>query len=124
MNIDKIPFVSAGVGALCLVACASAPVPADKLARSQAAVRSAEEMNAEAHPDSALYLKLAREQLEDAKKILKDGDNGRAAYVLQRAEADAQLALNLAKEKAARLEAQKTIENVQQIKTQMEGTKS
>ena len=117
----KIAFVLASV---MLAACASTPVPADKLANSQAAVRSAEEMNAERNPDAALYLRLAREQLDDAKKKIKDGDNERATYVLARAQADAEVALNLAREAQTRADAQKTIESVQQIKAQMEGSKS
>lgn len=117
--------ITIAITSLALAACATAPVPADKLGRAQASVRAAEEMNAEAEPNAALHLKLAREQLAQATQILKDGDNGRASGMLMRAEADADAALNLARERSARIEAEKTIQDVQKIKMQMqEGSKS
>lgn len=105
--------------AVAVAGCATVPVPADKLARAQASIRAAEEMNAEAEPNAALHLRLAREQLATAKQILKDGDNGTARGILMRAEADAEAALNLARERSARVEAEKTIQDVQQAKARM-----
>ena len=113
------------VGLAALAGCATIPVPADKLSRAQASVRAAEEMNAEAEPNAALHLRLAREQLAQATQILKNGDTGKASGILLRAEADADTALELARERSARIEAEKTIKDVQQAKTQMqEGSKS
>lgn len=107
----------------CWAHAASGPVPADKLAQSQAAVRSAQELGAERVPPAALHLKVANEQLNLARKLIADGDNKRAEYVLLRAEADAEVALNLAREQAAREDAQRTIMQVQQLKnSQPEGT--
>ncbi len=112
-----------GASALLLGACASSPVPADTLARSQAAVRSADEVGAQKVPVAALHLKVANEELEQARKLIADGDNKRAEYILLRAEADAEAALNLAREATARADAQKTIVEVQKMKTaQPEGT--
>jgi len=109
--------------ALALGACASSPVPADTLARSQAAVRSAKEVGAERVPPAALHLKVANEQLDLARKLIADGDNKRAEYVLLRAEADADVALNLTREAQARADAQKTIDEIQKLKnSQPEGT--
>jgi hypothetical protein len=107
-----------------LAACATTPVPADKLSRSQAAVRSAEEMNAQAEPAAAMHLRLAHEQIALAKQLLKDGDNERAASVLLRAEADADAARELARKHAARMEAQTAKQNIEQLKSSMEGPKS
>lgn len=117
-------IASMGAAAVVLGACgASGPVPADKLAQSQAAVRSAQELGAERVPPAALHLKVANEQLNLARKLIADGDNKRAEYVLLRAEADAEVALNLAREQAAREDAQRTIMQVQQLKnSQPEGT--
>lgn len=110
---------------LTAAACATTPVPADKLGRAQASVRAAEEMNAQAEPNAALHLKLAREQLTLAKQILKDGDNGQAAGILLRAEADADAAIALARERSARVEAEKTMQDVHKAKSMIqEGTKS
>lgn len=113
------------LASLVLAACATVPVPADKLGRAQSSVRAAEEMNAEADPDATLHLKLAREQLTRATQILKDGDNGRAAGILLRAEADADAALDLARARSARIEAEKTLKEVREAKARMqEGSKS
>jgi hypothetical protein len=105
-----------GAGATVLGACASSPIPADKLAQSQAAVRSAQEVGAERVPTAALHLKVANDQLDMAKKLIQDGDTKRAEYMLMRAEADAEAAIALAREASARADAQRTLEEVQQIK--------
>jgi uncharacterized protein DUF4398 len=110
--------------AAAMTGCATTPVPADKLARASAAIRSAEEVNAPAYPGAALHLRLAREELAQAMQILQDGDHGRAQFVLLRAEADAEAAMNLAREVSARTEAEKTLENVRQAKAQMEGPRT
>ena len=107
-----------------LAACATTPIPADKLSRSQAAVRSAEEMNAQAEPAAAMHLRLAHEQIALAKQLLGDGDNERAASVLLRAEADADAARELARRQAARTEAQTAKQNIEQMKSSMGGPKS
>ena len=107
-----------------LMACATVPVPADKLSRSQAAVRRAEEMNARAEPAAAMHLRLANEQIARAKQLLENGDNERAASVLLRAEADADAARELARKHAARVEADTAKQNIEQMKQSMGGPKS
>ena len=104
-------FLSAG--------CATTPVPAGKLARSQGAVKSAEEMNAPAEPRAALHLKLAKEQLAQATDLMKDGDNEHAAMVLQRAEADGEAALALARARSAHIEAEQAVARIQELKKSM-----
>jgi hypothetical protein len=108
-----------GAASVALGACASSPIPADKLARSQAAIRSARESGAERVPDAALHLRVANEQLDVARKLLVDGDNKRAEYVLMRAEADAETAVALANESSAREEARRTLDEVQKLKSSM-----
>lgn len=104
------------------VGCATTPVPADKLSRSQAAVRAAEEMNAQSDPKAALHLRLAQEQLNTAKGLLKEGENEEARFTLMRAEADADVALNLARGKSAKIDAAQTKERIQQQQSQMTTT--
>lgn len=105
------------LGASFLVACGgSIPPPADRLASAEAAARSARELGAERDPKAALHLRLADEQIDQAKKLMKDEDNKRADLVLQRAGADAELAVMLAKETAAKAEAEKAQAKVQQVK--------
>lgn len=100
-----------------LVACGgSAPVPSDRLASAEAASRSARELGAENEPKAALHLKLADEQIAQAKKLMADDDNKRADMVLQRANADAELAVMLAKEATAKNEADAAQQKVQAVK--------
>jgi hypothetical protein len=112
-----------GAASIALVACAASPVPADRLAKSTAAIRSAHEVGAERVPNAALHLKVANEELDLAKKLMADGDNGRAEYVLLRAQVDADTALQLAREDQARADAQRTLDEVQKVKnTRPEGS--
>ncbi|MBX3229681.1 MAG: DUF4398 domain-containing protein [Labilithrix sp.] len=102
---------------LLLVACGSSmPAPTDRLASAEAASRSAKELGANNEPKAALHLKLASDQIDQAKKLIADGDNKRADLVLQRANADAELAVMLAKEHNAKTEADKAQQNVKKIK--------
>lgn len=101
-------------------ACGGAAIPADKLAQSQAAVRSAEEVGAANDPTAALHLKLAREQLDEARKQIRDNENERAEYLLVRAKADAELAMNLAREQKAKQDAAVMMQNVQKARSSMQ----
>ena len=104
--------------ALFLAACGSSiPPPSDRLVTAEAALRSARELGAEREPKAALHLKLASEQIDQAKKLMADEDNRRADLVLQRASSDAELAVMLAKENAARAEADKAQEIVTRVKS-------
>lgn len=116
--MNKLALVT--LSAAAIAGCATTPVPADKLARSQAAVKSAEELNADADPQAALHLRLAREQLATARRMMVDGKSDRAKFVLMRAEADAEAALNMARAKSARIEAARAMQDVQQVRTQMQ----
>ena len=104
------------VPVLSLLGCASAPVPAERLASAEASIRGATEIGAEGVPQAALHLKLARDQVAQAKGLAQSGDNDRAVGVLSRAEADAELALALARESAARLEANAVLAQIQNLR--------
>lgn len=106
-------IVASSVG---LAACGSYPAPTERLASSQAALRVAQEFNATADPQAALHLKLAQEQLEQAKQMLADDNNKRAEYVLMRAEADAELAEALARESQLKAQAQQAQDDVRKAK--------
>ena len=92
------------------------PPPTDKLASAEAASRSARELGASNDPKAALHLKLAEEQIDQAKKLMGEGDNKRADLVLQRANSDAELSVMLAKETTATADAAKAKERVNAIK--------
>ena len=102
--------------ALFVVGCGGYPPPNDKVATTTASVAKADEAGATKNPQAALHLKLAQEQLEQAKALMKDGDNKRAEYVLLRADTDAQLAEALAKEAGMRAEADKAREELRALK--------
>lgn len=99
-----------------LVACGGAPPPNDRVASATAAVRAAEVGGAPADPEATLLLKRAKEGLAKAKSLMDDGKNKEADWVLQRAEVDADLALNLAREASAKAEAQAAVDQVKALK--------
>jgi uncharacterized protein DUF4398 len=90
--------------------CGSSAMPADRMANAQASIRGAEVVGARNDPTAALHLRLAQENYDKAQKMAKDGDTDRAKLVLQRAEADAELALIIAKERVERTEANRAME--------------
>lgn len=99
--------------ALALAACGGAAKPTSKLVDAQAALRAADEVGADKVPQGDLHMKLAREQLERADHLMKDGDNERAAGVLERAKADAELAMALSR----RAEAERELASVENVAT-------
>ena len=104
------------VGFVFLGACGGAAVPQESLTAAKAAVAGAEVGGAATEPKAALHLKLAKEQLAQAEKLIADGDNEEAARVIDRAQADADLALSLAKEVSAEKEAADTKEQLERLK--------
>ena len=98
--------------------CAGTPVPAERLASAEAGIRAAAEVGAEGVPQAALHLKMARDQVAVARTLVVNGDNDRAALVLSRAETDAELALALARESAARADASAVLAQIQTLRQQ------
>jgi len=97
------------------VHCASHPPPTDNLASAIAAVRGAREAGAEAVPQAALQLKLAEEQVTQARAMMKSGDNERADYMTLRAFNDAELALAIARQHQAQTIAKEAAEKATAI---------
>ncbi len=103
--------------ALFMAGCgASFPVPNERIASSEAAVRGADEVGARNDPRAALHLKLAQEDITKAKALVQDGDNQRADTVLLRGQTEAELAISLAREAVAKAEAQQAAETAAKIK--------
>ncbi len=74
-----------------VVGCAAAyPPPADHLASAMAAARAAREAGAARSPKAALQLKLADEQIAEARQMMQQGANERADYMTLRAYNDAE----------------------------------
>jgi Domain of unknown function (DUF4398) len=104
MKILYTGFV-VGIG-LAALACGSAPQPTERLATAQGAVRAAKEIGAKDVPQAQLHTQLAEEQVQQAQKLIADGENERAEMVLRRATADAELAVALARESESQKQAQ------------------
>jgi Domain of unknown function (DUF4398) len=102
-----------------LWACGGAAVPQDALTAAQANVKGAEVGGAAENPKAALHLKLAKDQIATAQKQISDGDNEDAARTLDRAEADAELALSLAKEAKAQGDANEASEQVGKLRKEL-----
>jgi len=88
------------------------------LSDAQASIRAAEEMNAEETPDAAYHLELANEQLGEAQQAMEEGDDERAARLLERADADAELAIALARAAEVRSDAESTQERIDELQEQ------
>lgn len=98
------------------VGCATAQLPTEKLVSTEGGIQSAEQLGAAKIPEASLYLQYAKEQVAAASALIKDGKSERAAVVLERADADAQLAVALAKEAPLRSAAQQALEQVKSMK--------
>lgn len=95
--------------------CASAPVTTDLLASTEAPIRAAEELGATRVPEAALQLRLAQDQMELAKQFLQNGNKQRAEMILLRAQADAELAVALAKEAPLQADARNAVDQVKAL---------
>ncbi len=94
------------LAAFAITGCASVQIPAERLERSEASIRGAEELGANAVPAARLHLQMAKDQTEVAKRMAANGDE-RAVLVLARAESDAELALGMARETSTHTEAER-----------------
>jgi len=81
-------------------------------------VRAAEEIGAERKPEASVYLKLARDQIARAEALIKDGENEQAVPILERAEMDARVALELAKTSSERHSAKAAWQKVEDLKAE------
>jgi hypothetical protein len=103
MNMSR--FGTAALMAMLGAACASIPAPYDKLASSEAAVKSATDMGAKDVPQAANYLEMAQNELDQGKGLIRKGENRDARNSLVRSQADADLAMAAARENKTRVAA-------------------
>lgn len=101
-----------------VLACATTHVPAQQVADSQSAIRAAEAVGADRYPESALHLKMARDHVGQAQMLAKEGEEEEAVMALERAEVDAELALAMAQEEQAALDAQQMLQRVRDLQQQ------
>jgi hypothetical protein len=99
--------------------CGSYPPPAERLTTAEAAIRGASEVGAGNVPRAQLHLQLAQEQTDKAKRLMQDGYNERAELTLKRAQADAELAIAIAKEYETTERAKRAQAKLEQLKAAM-----
>jgi regulator of protease activity HflC (stomatin/prohibitin superfamily) len=115
-HISKITimvFAVAVVATAIAAGCASDPLRTEA---STSGIRAAEEVGAAKVPQASLHLQLAKEELESAKVLEAKGEKKKAASMLLRAEADAELAVALSRGDAEKSEAQSAVERVRQLR--------
>jgi hypothetical protein len=115
MNTIKTSL-AIGITALGL-GCAGGTLPQEQLSSAEASVRAAQELGAQNVPRAELHLRLAKDQVERARKLAEDGDEERAAAQLERARADAELAVALARQAQAQRDLEQTSKNSTQTET-------
>jgi hypothetical protein len=98
--------------------CATTSSP-ESMEKSAATIRAAQEVGSSSVPKAALHVQLAREQSAHAKELLKSGgsdDRKQAESLFARAQADADLALALAREDVDRDAAQQAVNDVRTLR--------
>jgi predicted negative regulator of RcsB-dependent stress response len=81
--------------------CGAATLPPEQMSATQASLRAAQELGAQNVPKADLQLRLAIEGVAQAQKLAEDGDEELAKMQLDRAKADAELAVALARQATA-----------------------
>ena len=104
-------------------ACATEPLPAERLVQAEAEVRAAQEIGADRAPQARLHLQEARDTLAAARETNKDDTDG-AARKLDIARAQAELANALAREQIARTEADQAHARLDALRNGTEGAES
>jgi hypothetical protein len=99
-----------------LGACGGSQLSQSRVGEVQASVRAAEAVGANDQPKAALHLQLARDEIAAAQRLAENGDEEDARLVLERARADAELALQLAKTEQEQQKARQAWQKVQEMK--------
>ena len=108
--MKTLTLTIAATSLIALGCAGSYPPPTQQMADVEAANRSATELGAQSNPRAQLHLKLADEELKQAKSSMADDDNEMATSLLMRAKADAELAIALTREDNAKTQASKAID--------------
>jgi hypothetical protein len=110
-----LPIGCAVCLALALGACAAGKPPTDQLTRTHTAIGAAQALDGRS-PRASLHLTMAREQLARAQQLIRQGKHEQAARVLQRAEADAELAATLARQATLEARARDTRRELDELR--------
>jgi hypothetical protein len=113
--------LASAVAIAALAGCASYPIPVQHMADAEGAARSAQDVGAAQNPQAQLHLKMATEEIAQAKQLIADGDNEKADSVLVRAKADGELALGEARETQAQAAAQQALAKISELNSNNSG---
>lgn len=104
-----------------MAGCATSAPPTARMESSAASISGAEHAGAQDVPRAALYLQLAHEQSAKAKALIAQGGEGnmhRASNLLMRASVDGELAIALADDDKARVEAEQAVTEIHTFEQQ------
>ena len=110
MRVRSVAFVPHLLWLPLALGCVAYAPPAQHLASAMASVHVAEDLGATRLPAANLHVKLAHEQIARAKVLMREGSNEKADYMTMRAYNDAELAIALTREAAARARAEQAAE--------------
>ncbi len=94
--------------------CGGAGLPVHAQTDAVAAIRSARELGAESTPQASYHLALADEGMVTADAAIRSGQMDTARRLLERAKADAELAMALRREAEVRARAEETHEHIEE----------
>jgi len=109
-------FVSTALVTVSVAACGGSSLPPAKAADTQASISAAAAVGADQNPQAALHLKMARDQLKQAQDLINRDKDDQARLVLERANADAEVALIITREAEASANLKKTQADVAALK--------
>lgn len=115
-------IIAGSIVLLALPACAGDVLPQQQLMDTQGKITSAEELRGDEDPDAKLHLQFARDQVRAAKRMMDDGDEEEAKRMLDRATADADLALLLARTEKLREESRAAQSEVDDLRSDATAT--
>ncbi len=100
--------------------CGGAAPPNRQLTSAEAAIRGAQEVGAAEIPLGNMHLKDAQRRVAKAKGLMDDGNHERATLVIMRAQADAELAIAMAREKAMDDEVNEALAHAKQLRDKLQ----
>jgi len=115
MSYQRFAMLSGVALALLMGACGGAPLNQAKLMQAQTALHAAETLGAANDPKAKQSLQLAREQIEKAQRLGKEGEGEEANLHLDRALADADLASQLMRTQSAQEKAREALGKAQAL---------
>jgi hypothetical protein len=105
MSNQRFAMLSGVALALSMGACGGAPLNQAKLVQAQTALHAAETLGAANDPRAKQSLELARQQIDKAQRLGKEGEGEEGNLYLDRAVADADLASQLMRTSSAQAKA-------------------